>query len=507
MKIIAIKRTIKVVLASALLVSVASCKLNEDQYVYSSIFKDNFYKTASDAEAAISAAYGPLGDMYGGPAAVLASDLSADQMYPRVVVSRNTLTLFTYDTNFTGQRTAGRQGESPYQIWLSCYDGIEKANWAIRGVPSASMDAARKQQIIGEAYFLRAFYHWTATKNFGNVIVKTAPSDNVQLAALPKSPMAVVYKQIYQDLDSAIAKLPVHTAGLPKGRPSKEAALALYAKAALYNSDWGTAVAKAEAVLSNSFLMLMPNVLDVYDASKEDIARVENIFAFESESTTSVTGSQSASSQQLTGLYGPPASNGPAYGVTTYGSCFVYQKFFDSFDPKDKRRNLLDTTYIDKKGNVVPQASITPVTKKGVLVKKYRDPVSISGYTPNVPIFRVADLYLIAAEAEARLNGATSKAYQYINRVRQRAGLDDLTEGLGKDAFVDAVIQERSWELFCEGDRWYDLTRTDKFLTVIPLAVNEIYPVRQPQARNKYFPIPLDELNANRSLEQNDPWK
>ncbi|AYB31570.1 RagB/SusD family nutrient uptake outer membrane protein [Chryseolinea soli] len=487
------------------LLMLASCQL--DEQVYSSIYTANFYKTGADAQAAITAAYDPIADMYSGPAAVLVPDFSADQTYPRAAVSRNALTLFTYDVNYTAQRTAGRLFESPQQIWISCYDGIEKANWVIEKVPGASMDAARKKEIIGEAFFLRAFYHWMATKNFGEVIIKIKPSDVQANAYVPKSAIADVYKQIYQDLDSAVVKLPTHTASLVKGRASKEAALALYAKAALYNQDWATSLSKAQAVMTNAYLMLMPNVLDIYDVTKEDVARVENIFAFESESNASVSGSTSARSHQMVGLCGPPGSNGPAYGLTTFGSFFAYQSFFNSFDPTDKRRALLDTTYIDKTGKTVPQKSITPITKNGVLVKKYMDPFSTTGNTNNIPIFRMADVYLIAAEAEAHLNGPTTAAYDYADAVRHRAGLGDLTAGLSQQAFIDAVLQERSWEFFAEGDRWYDLTRTDKFMTVIPLAVSDYYPVRTPQPKNKYFPIPQDELNANTLLTQNDPWK
>lgn len=494
-----------ILLIAFLLSLVVSCDLEEE--VYSSIYTSNFYKTASDAEAAITAVYDPIADMYGGPAAVLVPDMSADQTYPRVAVSRNTLTLFTYDVNYTAQRTAGRLFESPQQIWLSCYDGIEKANWVIQKVPAVSMDAARKREIIGEAFFLRAFYHWTAVKNFGDVIIKTTSSDVLANAYVPKSPISEVYKQIYADLDSAVGKLPAHTASLVRGRASKEAALALYAKAALYNEDWATALVQAQAVLTNAYLHLMPDVLDVYDVTKEDLARVENIFAYESESNTSVSGSTSARSHQMVGLCGPPGSASKQYGLTTFGSFFAYQAFYDSFDPIDKRRLLLDTTYVNNSGVTVRQKDITPITPKGVLIKKYMDPVSTSGNTNNIPIFRVADVYLIAAEAEAHLNGATPLAYGYIKAVRDRAGLPDLTPGLSSDAFVKAVLQERSWEFFAEGDRWYDLTRTDTFMDVIPAAVNDYYPVRSPQPKNKYFPIPQDELNANTLLEQNDPWK
>jgi len=94
-----------------------------------------------------------------------------------------------------------------------------------------------------------------------------------------------------------------------------------------------------------------------------------------------------------------------------------------------------------------------------------------------------------------------------VNAIRKRAGLPDLKAGLSKDAFIDAVLQERSWEFFAEGDRWYDLTRTGKFVAEVQKAVNNVYPVRTPTAKNKYFPIPLDEILANPKLEQNPDWK
>jgi len=492
-------------LLTVILTVVSSCQLNET--VYSSIYTANFYKTSSDAEAAITAAYDPIADMYAGPAPILVGDLSADQCFPRVAVARNTLTLFTYDTYFSAQKTAGRTNESPLQIWISSYDGIEKANRVIENVPGASMDAARKTQIIGEAYFLRAFYHWMATKNFGDIIIKTKASSVPANAYADKSPKSDVYKQIYLDLDSAVGKLPVNSASLVKGRASKEAALALYAKAALYNEDWSTSVSKAQAVMTSGYLKMMVNVMDVYNVAKEDVARTENIFAFESESNTSVSGSTTSRAHQMPGLCGPSGSAAPAYATTSFGSFFAYQGFYDSFDPLDKRRQLLDTFYINKSGATVHQKNITPITQHAVLIKKYQDPVSLSGCTNNVPIFRLADVYLIAAEAEAHLNGSSAAAYGFINAVRSRAGLPDLIPGLSPADFINAVIQERAWELFAEADRWYDLTRTNTFLTAIPPATNDYYPTRTPSPKNRYFPIPQDEINAHPGLEQNPDWK
>ncbi|KAA0991759.1 RagB/SusD family nutrient uptake outer membrane protein [Dyadobacter aurulentus] len=476
-----------------------SCDLEET--VYSSIYTENFYKTAADAEKALIGVYGGIAGVGNAPALTIVADFSDDQTYPRGVVGRNTLTLFTYDVNYTTQKSNDRLFESPQQIWQSCYGGIEKANWLIAKVPDASMDETRKKQIIGEAYFLRAFYHWLLTKNFGEVPVKIAPSYSEEDASVAKSAKADIYKQIYADLEQAesagLASFPT----VAKGRVSREAAFALHAKAALYNEDYPTAIAKAKEVITSGKHALLPNVLDVYRYDNEDAARLENIFAYEVDPISP------GLSHQLVGLCGPPGSAGPAYARTSYGSMFAYQSFFDSFNPADKRRQLLDTSYIDKSGKVISQRNITPITPDGVLIKKYMDPVSTVGFIPNIPILRMPDVYLILAEAEARLNGANAAALEAVNVVRKRAGLPDLKAGITKDALVEAILQERAWEFFAEGDRWYDLTRTGKFLTVIPKAVNAVYPVRNVTAKNKYFPIPQDELNANSKIEQNPDWK
>ncbi|MGX5820888.1 RagB/SusD family nutrient uptake outer membrane protein [Chitinophaga lutea] len=470
---------------------------------YSSIFMEQFYKTPADAEAAINGVYGDMAGIYSGPSALLVPDFSADQVYPRPVVGRNTLTLFIYDPEYSVQSSFDRIAESPLNIWQRSYAGIEKANWVLEKVPAIVMSEARKKEILGEAFFLRAFFHWTLQKNFGEIPVKISPSKSLEEAYVGKSSKAEIYKQIYADLDSAVTNLNTYTAaGTVKGRPAKEAANALYAKAALYNEDWSTALQKAKLVLGSGKYSLLSDVFDIYDVNKEDAARQENIWAFEAERVSP------GNSSSLLSLYGPASSAGPAYGKSTFGSIFAYPAFYNSFDPGDKRRaQLMSTSYINKNGAVVPQNKITPITPNAVLVNKYMDANSIGSSTSvNIPVLRLADVYLIAAEAENRLNGPAG-AYQYLNAVHKRATGVDVAAGLSQTAFTDAVIQERSWELFAEGDRWYDLTRTGKFLTVIPAAVNDVYPARSIQAKHRYFPIPQLEINANPKLEQNPDWK
>ena len=477
-----------------------SCQL--DETIYSSIYTGEFYKTAADSEKGLIAAYGALSSLGGGPALTLIADFSDDQTYPRGVVGRNTLTQFTYDVNYTTQKSNSRVNESPQQIWSACYSGIEKANWVIAKVPEATMDETRKKQIIGEAYFLRAFYHWFLAKNFGEIPVKITPSYTEEEALTAKSPKAEVYKQIYADLDMALA------AGLPsypsvdKGRPAKEVVSALYAKAALYNEDWAKALEKAKEVISSGKYSLMPDVLDVYKNDKEDAARIENLWAFEVDPISPGTG------HQLTGLCGPPGSAAPAYARTSFGSMFAYQAFFNSFDAKDKRRQLLDTNYIDKSGKVVAQKSITPITTQGVLIKKYQDPSSTIGLIPNIPILRLPDVYLIAAEAEARINGGSATAYSYINAVRKRAGVKEITGAKMKD-----IMHERRVELAGENERHQDLMRWDKAGLIdisahYKIARGPYKPSRNfVKPKHYYFPLPQREVDlSNGILIQNSNY-
>lgn len=486
-----------------LLASFTACKRSLDEKAFSAIYTQDFYKSAGDAEAAISAAYGSLYVMYSSGAPLFASDWSADQTFPRNVVGRNSLPMFTYDAPYSVQTSFGRSNESPMEIWKRAYQGIESANWVIDKVPAITMDTVRRNSIVGEAYFLRGFYHWMLTKNFGSIVVKTAPTNSIDGAFVGSSPINEVYNQIISDLSTAERLLPDYSASFVKGRVSKQSAQLLHAKAALYNERWDEAQKSAQAVINSGKYTLMPSFVDLFTAAKKDQARQEVLFDVELNNTTNPI-----RQSQVHYFYAP-------LGVSDYnkggaGGIYVFSAFYNSFAANDGRKQLLATSYTNGSGVVVPQANIDTrlATKDLVLMGKYKDPNSVGAYASNnLYLLRLADAYLIAAEAEARATGPSTSAYTNVNAIRTRAGLPNLTEGLGKEAFIDSVLVERSKEFYGEGDRWYDLTRTGKFLTVIPTAVNADYPERTVTARNKYFPIPQVEINANPKLEQNSDWK
>lgn len=495
-------KPLSLTLFSLLITVLTGCELNETPF--SQIYTDTYYKNAAEVESAQVAMYGSFYDLYGGHYPLLA-ETASDLMFPRNVVGRASITLYTYEPTYSVQTGFARVYESPIQLWQSAYQCIEKANWLLEKAPGTEMDTVRRREVLGEAYFLRALMHWTLAKNFGEIPIKNTPTNTIEKAINTKATLPEVYNQIYDDLTKATAALPNYSTGLVTGRASKQAAILLHAKAALYHEDWATALAKSKELIDSGKQSLLPNVVDVYDVSKKALARLENIFAAESNGL--------ATPNKFTAVAWQVA---PQTGVGVYsngasGGFYMYKSFYNSFNPADKRRLLLDTSFVSNSGTVVRQSAIdTRLLSKDSLVVlgKFKDPKSVgAANNNNMPVLRYADAYLIAAEAEARLNGETAAAYEFINVIRRRASIPVLTPGLGKDAFIDAVLQERAWEFFGEGDRWYDLTRTGKFLTEIPKVKNADYPERKPLPKHKYFPIPQVEINANPKLQQNPDWQ
>ncbi|GAB3570692.1 RagB/SusD family nutrient uptake outer membrane protein [Spirosoma luteolum] len=467
----------------AVLMVVNGCQLAEQPYSF--ITPDQFYTSAADAEAALTAAYAPVTDLYS-RVGTQVPDYSADQCFPRAVVGREQLTVFSYDAT----------NDLIGQYWQHCYNGVNRANQVLENVPRVPMDEVRRKQIIAEAQFLRGLYYFHLAKTFGDVPIRLTSTKDIASTETPKRKVDEVYAQIIDDLQQALANLPAQPRD--RGRAASGAAQGLLAKVYLYAGNNARAAEQAQALIQSNRYSLLPSIVDLYNPLKEDAARAEMIFSAEFSSLPGLV------NYDLCAFYAP-ASSIPVFSKGAFGSAFGYMSFYKSFNPADKRRQMLDTAYVNSAGKLIGQTD--PNLRDRVIVKKFLDPNSNGANGENnFPIVRLADVYLIAAEAEARQNGPTAVAYTAINTIRRRAGLGDLTPGLSKDAFIDAVLQERSWELCYEADRWYDLTRTGKFRQVATV-LNSYYPTRPVLEKHRFFPIPNVEILTNSQLEQNPAWK
>src|SRR5690606_4579316 len=126
------------------------------------------------------------------------------------------------------------------------------------------------------------------------------------------------------------------------------------------------------------------------------------------------------------------------------------------------------------------------------------------GSAKSFPILRYSDILLMYAEALNETSGPVTEAYDALNSVRIRAGLEPLT-GLTKEAFREAVWLERRLELCFEGHRWFDLVRTGNLVSAV---LNETSFSRNPRidAHHALYPIPQREMDANSNLVQNNGY-
>ena len=181
------------------------------------------------------------------------------------------------------------------------------------------------------------------------------------------------------------------------------------------------------------------------------------------------------------------------------------------YQPTDKRKRVTFVTSFTSPSNgrqyALPFTNPAVANDSTPFFHKWWDPNSTSVTSEsaaNVPIIRYSELLLIHAEAENEANGPTAKAYKSLNRVRNRAGLPDLTPGLTKDQFREAVYLDRRLELVYEYQRWFDLIR-QKDATGNSTFVRNLQKVGKTNAADKHrlYPIPQSEIDNNPLLTQN----
>ncbi|MCC8411262.1 RagB/SusD family nutrient uptake outer membrane protein [Mucilaginibacter sp. UR6-1] len=425
-----------------------------------------------NAKAALSGAYSQLGgtQTYGSDLTLI-TGLAADELKTsspsvRYVQLQNN----TYDAiNNSLIRNA----------WEDSYTSLYRFNAIIAGLSSANgVTPAVAQQMLGEAKAMRAYILMSLVSLYGDVpLILTT---NVQeTATMPKTPAAQVWQQIITDLTEAKEELAdayvSNNGSAQRMQINKSGAAALLAKAYLATGQWALAVSNASEVISNTTLYgLLPGtqLSDVFLAnSRESILQLGSAFMGD----TGYTGEGS--------IFIPSA-------FTSAMNFAIRDGLLNAFENNDRRRDAWVRTY----------------TLNGVTTNqpfKYqnvdRDAATASGRTESVMVIRLAEVYLVRAEANARLSNA-GQAVADLNVLRTRAGLAALPVTVN---LLNAVEQERRVELFCErGDRWFTLKRNGN--------VNQVIGALKPQTWTEtaqLFPIPQTAIDANPNLIQNPGYR
>ncbi len=373
--------------------------------------------------------------------------------------------------------------------WTYDYEGISRANLAISYLTDAAItakiaiDPALKNRLLGEAYFLRAFYYFDLVNDFGDVplLVKPLASFSDAYAAAKRETAANVYAQISADLAQAKLLLPnsKYSDATETWRASKGAVLAMQAKVALYNGKWTDVISIVSELEGLNFYGLNPNYFDSFAVAKE-ATESEVIFAYDHQSGQN-----------------PRKGNGLCAPLD-WGFIAPTDNFLAEFEANDPR--LLYTV------NVTDRAVYKLLGATNTVYKGNDDAPS------NKIYIRLADVLLWKAEAYNE-TGNYPGAIAIINSIRTRARTGVAVDGTmppagtlpDRPASVDKVqikgwlVHERRVELGFESQRFNDLKRWKMASMVLTSAIGKNF-----KAFNYLYPIPQGEIDkSGGSITQN----
>jgi hypothetical protein len=349
-------------------------------------------------------------------------------------------------------------------FWEKAYKYIYTANLCIEKLAeSSTISSAVKNRLTGECKFIRAFCYFHLVNLFGDVPLLTT-SDYAVNAVSPRTSLETVYSQITTDLTASQSLLSADYPTTGRVRPNKWTATALLARVYLYRKDWANAELQANAVIGAGMYSLEQNLSNVFLLSSNEA--IWQLLPVNFTNNSTWEGS-------LIIPVSPVVT--PTYLLT--------DTLIKSFETDDRRKTNWTMSRVFN-GQTLYYPVKYKVKTAAVLTEYYS-------------VFRLAEQYLVRAEASAQLNKLSAAAGD-INTIRNRAGLPNTT-AVSQPDLLSAIEQERKMELFAEwGHRWYDLKRTGRADAVI----GGLKPLTW-KPTDALWPIPVSQLNLNPALTQN----
>lgn len=346
------------------------------------------------------------------------------------------------------------------EVWSSSYHQIYCANSVIEGVINAdALPTADRDQLRGEALFVRGLIHFYLTNLFGDLPYITT-TDYKQNSSPKRIPQTEVYNKIKTDLTQAISLLPEAYISTEKVRPNKYAAIALLARVDLYSGNWTEAAVNASQVINNTTLYQWTSLNKVF--LKNSTTTIWQLMP-------AVKGKNTFEGETFIFTTGPPTLTALSPGLMS------------AFTSGDLRKSEWTK-------------AVTNGTTTWYHAYKYKEYQNTTTSLEYSIVLRLAEQYLIRAEAKAHLNDLSS-ATQDLNAVRNQAGLG-ATTATTTEELLEAIIKERRLEFFTEfGHRFFDLKRTNKLdstLSGVKLGWD---------AKDQLWPIPATELLVNPNLQ------
>jgi len=488
----------KIVLGLSLLIFVGACS---DDFVdvqppYA-INSETFFEAPEDYDNALIGAYDLLQATYANTilAEIASGDVNAGGESP---------------TDVIGWQQVDRMIHTPINdnlrdLWNFNFAGVQRASFIIQN--EDNIDFEGKAQIIAEARFLRAYFNFELSKWFGPIPIK--PDGQFELGeevSIPRASIDEVYRFIEGDLQIAIETLSVMS--VEPGRVNQMTARALLGKLYLYEENFDAAATQLQEVINSGQYHLYGTQGD------EDFA---DLFEFEGENGpesvfevqyTGVQGAgfdclQCSEGNVLVGFSGIRGYVGPVF-ESGFGFGLPRASIYEAFEENDLRRDLSilnieswaeENGATFNIGNQDPETGHTGYYNRKYLPRMNDNQPDVNLTQPNnYRAIRYADVLLMAAEALVQGSGSDMQAQEYVNQVRERAGLDPVMSS--GQALLEDIYRERRLELVGEGHTFFDLVRTGR-------AADEISGFTAP--KNNIFPIPQEEIQFARGNWTQNP--
>lgn len=436
-------------LLAALFLGLTACDKRLDLEPFQSISEEKALSTEQNVRAAVLGAYDALGQdgLLGGNSMLISELMGADGEVQWVGTFDGLRTIFNH-------QLIAENGNA-LDTWNDAYDAINRCNNILSAL-GILKDETERKEAEGEALFVRSFAYFELVRLYaktyeaggnnnqlGVPLVLTPTRSITESSFVSRATVEQVYTQIIADLAKAKAQLPEENGA----RAGKYAAAALLARVYLQMGRYADAKTNADEVIGSNLYKL---VSDVKDGWNNDDNSTEDIFAIQMSSQDATQGTTWI-------FYSIPAFGGRD------GDIEIEKKHLDLYPAGDARATLF------YEGNGATRTL------------KWRDQYK------NIPIIRLAEMYLISAEAAVRLNQNGDDAF---NAVHKRAGLSEV-----RGVKLDEILLERRLELAFEGHRLHDIKRLKGKADGLPYTDNKLT-----------LPIPARETDANPNLKQNDGY-
>lgn len=449
------------ILFAALAISVSSCDGFLNIIPETQLSTETFFKTEADFQQAVNAAYAPLRPIVNDRAWRLSEMRSDNTMY----AFNSMFGATEQDEDISDHAIPDAQGINANDHVLNHYrldyQIVARTNQILTTIDGVDFDANSKNNIKGQAHFLRAFAYYELAKYFQSVPLHLEPVTTREEAAKPLAPEAEIYNQIIADAQAAISLLPNRTQQ-ELGRATSGSARMLLADVYMRQNKWSEAETLLKEIENSGQYELMANYADAFSESVGNKNTKESLFEVQFlEGAQGLAGGFMYNFMPrpmveeelvvLTGTSNPQPLDGQGNNVPTPDMVAAYEN-------GDLRKDA-------SVGFVVLKNSLND-DKTYPYIKKFSKKHALHGnHGMNFPIYRYSETLLFLAEA-LNEQGKSAEAVGYLNRVRNRAGLGNTTASSQAD-LREAIMQERRVELAFENKRWHDLTRTDTYIEVI----------------------------------------